>query len=129
MRKEPSCRVVAEVVVKSRPSVDWGAYFYRIKEQCPWSYAAWQKGQIDVVEWAGEVIPLQDYQARVYTVASNDEAESLAKELDFGECEWLFSYAEYGDYGTPVPVIIQQDRKKLSSLRSKLDETGTLCQH
>ena len=71
---------------------------------------------------AGEVIPLEDYQARVYTVASSDEAENLAEKFDFGDCEWLFSYADYGEFGTPVPVIIQQDRKKLNSLRSKLNE-------
>lgn len=122
MRKESSCPDEDEDEVKSRQSVDWGEYFYRIREQCPWSYAAWQHGQIDVVEWAGEVIPLENYQARVYTVASSDEAEYLAEKFDFGDCEWLFSYADYGEFGTPVPVIIQQDRKKLNSLRDKLNE-------
>ena len=81
------------VEVKSRQSVDWGAYFHKVRQECPWSYAAWLKGQIDIVEWAGEVIPLQEYQARVYTVASNKEAERLAAELDQGVDEWYVEQA------------------------------------
>jgi hypothetical protein len=109
-------------VVRSHQSVDWGKYFDSIKEQCPWSLSAWLKNQIDVVDWEGSVIPLSPFQARIYTVGSDTEAETLANELDVGEDEWLFSYSEYGEFGTPIPVIIQQNRKQLNYLRSKLDE-------
>jgi hypothetical protein len=42
-----------------------------------------------------------------------------AQELDHGEYEWLFSYPGYGEFATPVGVLIQQDRKVLNDLRTK----------
>ena len=109
-------------VVKNHQRSDWGEYFAAIKKECPWSYAAWLRGQIDIVEWTGEVKPLGDMQARVYTVsASDEEVEALAKKLDHGECEWLFSYPGYGPFATPQAVLIQQDRRVLADLRGKQD--------
>jgi hypothetical protein len=109
-------------VVRNPPSVDWGEYFARIKTQCPWSYAAWQKGLIDVVQWEGDVLPLHPFSARVYLVdASDTEVELLADALDHGEYEWLFSYPGYGDFATPVTVLIQQDRATLARLRTKAE--------
>ena len=117
-QRSRSCQDVD--AVRNPQSVDWGAYFARIKEQCPWSYAAWQKGLIDVVHWEGDVLPLQPFSARVYLVdASNEEVERLSESLDHGEYEWLFSYPDYGEFATPVTVLIQQDRATLANLRSK----------
>lgn len=108
-------------VVKNplRSKVNWGEYFASIKKECPWSYAAWQQGQIDVVGWTGTVIPLNGMQARVYVVEEGDVTQ-LAKELDVGDCEWLFSYPGYGPFATPKKVLIQQSREKLNKLREKL---------
>lgn len=115
------CRVV--VVAKSRPSVDWEGYFSLIKKQCPWSYVAWHRGLIDIVEWTGQKIPLGDFQARMYLMdITGQELESLTEELDKGEDEWLFSYPGYGIFATPVPVIIQQNRANLNKLREQLGE-------
>ena len=52
----------------------------------------------------------------------NNIVEAMATELDTQdtECEWLFSYPGYGDYATPVSVLIQQDRSTLTKLRSQL---------
>lgn len=107
-------------VVKNHQRSNWGEYFASIKKECPWSHAAWLRGQIDIVEWNGEIKPLGDMQARVYiTSVSNEEVEALAKELDHGEYEWLFSYPGYGSFATPQTVLIQQDRRVLEDLRGK----------
>ena len=107
-------------VVRNPLRSEWTEYFARIKTQCPWSYPAWLRGQIDVVQWTGEIIPLGDYQARMYLVdLSDEELEKKAEELDHGEYEWLFSYPGYGEFATPVSVLIQQDRKVLNDLRTK----------
>lgn len=106
-------------MVRNHLKSNWGEYFAFIKRECPWSYAAWLRGQIDIVNWDGHVLPLEQYQARVYIVnVSNRTVESMAQELDEGEYEWLFSYPGYGDNATPVSVLIQQDRKTLAKLRS-----------
>lgn len=102
------------------PSVNWAGYFARIQTQCPWSFAAWQKGLIDVAQWEGDVLPLHPFSARVYLVdVSDKEVEELAQALDHGEYEWLFSHPGYGEFATPVSVLIQQDRATLTHLRSK----------
>ena len=112
---------------KSHQSVDWLAYFKSIQGECPWSYAAYVKGLIDIVPWHDhKVIPLLDqYQARMWLVDyPNTIIEAMAEELDSLDLqhEWLYSYPGYGDYATPVPVLIQQDRKTLNDLRSKLQD-------
>jgi hypothetical protein len=108
---------------KSHLSVDWYRYFKDIRTQCPWSYAAYVKGQIDIVEYSGSSIPLGRYQARMYVVnAPNETVEALAASWDQGEDEWLFSYPGYGDYATPVSVLIQQNRRELNHLRSQLKD-------
>jgi hypothetical protein len=106
---------------KSRQSVDWQQYFYSIKQQCPWSLASWQRGLIDIQTWQGQVQDLGEYDARVYVVnMPNEELEKLCEELDHGVSEWLFSYPGYGQWATPVPVLIQQDRQQLARIRQKL---------
>jgi hypothetical protein len=70
--------------------------------------------------WNGCPEPLGNYRARVYVVnATGATVEKMAQDLDEGDCEWLFSYPEYGQFATPVPVLIQQDRATLTSLREK----------
>ena len=105
---------------RNHQSVDWLEYFNSIKQQCPWSLAAYQKGLLDIVDWTGEVIPLGNMQARMYVLDAKDaEVKKLAKELDTGECEWLYSFPGYGPFATPVKVLIQQDRETLRQLRQK----------
>lgn len=109
-------------MVKNRPRSNWAEYFSSIRDQCPWSYAAWLQGQIDIVAWEGKVLPLDGYQARMYTVnASNKTVEYMANQLDEdeGEYEWLFSYPQYGEHATPETVLIQQSRAVLKRLRDK----------
>ena len=108
-------------MVAAHQSVDWESYFQTIRAQCPWSLKAWQQGLIDIVTYKGDVIPLGHYHARVYVVhAPNETVEALAHALNYGEDEWLFSYPGYGEFATPVAVLIQQNRAKLTELRNKL---------
>lgn len=106
---------------RSHPSVDWAAYFKSIRVECPWSHAAYVKGLIDIVQYQGQVIPLGQYQARVYVVnASESSLEALAQTLDHGEDEWLFSYPGYGKFATPIKILIQQNRAELNQIRKSL---------
>jgi acylphosphatase len=107
-------------------SVNWYAYFKSIRVECPWSYAAYIKGEIDIVDYQGTVKPLGKYQARVYIVNAPDETvEALAAGLDYeGEDEWLFSYPGYGPYAAPVSILIQQNRAKLRELRKQQDASS-----
>jgi hypothetical protein len=110
-------------VVKSHQSVDWTAYFESIQRECPWSLAAWRKGGIDIVEYQGVKIPLGDYSARMYVISAADATVvAIAQSLDYGdvECEWLYSYPGYGEFATPVKVLIQQNRSQLKNLRQQL---------
>jgi hypothetical protein len=105
---------------RSHQSVNWYDYFKSIRSECPWSYSAYTKGLIDIVEYQGQRIPLGRYQARMYVVNAPDATvEALAASWDQGEDEWLFSYPGYGDYATPVKVLIQQNRAQLNQLRSQ----------
>lgn len=107
--------------VRNHQSVDWLEYFKSIRVECPWSLAAYQKGQIDIVEYTGQVLPLGDYAARVYVInAPNETVAALASGLDHqGLDEWLYSYPGYGPFAAPVSILIQQNRKQLQELREK----------
>jgi hypothetical protein len=110
---------------KSHQSVNWYDYFKSIREECPWSYAAYLKGKIDIKEYEGVRLPLGDYSARMYIINSPDATVvAIADGLDYEdkEYEWLYSYPGYGDYATPVSVIIQQWRAELNAIRNRLSE-------
>jgi hypothetical protein len=109
---------------KSHQSVDWLAYFESIQTECPWSLPAYRKGAIGIETWSDTdtILPLGDLRARMYVVDyPNSIVQAMAEELDQADmhCEWLFSHPGYGDYATPVPVLIQQDRVELARLRGK----------
>ena len=115
-----------EELARSHQSVDWYHYFKSIREECPWSYAAYLKGAIGIEHWCDtdKIEPLGKYQARMYIVDYPDAiVQAMAEELDCDdrECEWLFSYPGYGAYATPVKVLIQQNRKELDDIRTKLN--------
>lgn len=108
---------------QSPQNVNWGEYFYQIREQCPWSYAAYKAGLIDIVPYQGIKLPLDKYQARMYLVnASESIVVALAEAFDYEDTvyEWLYSYPGYGEYATPVSVLIQQNRAQLNDIRKRL---------
>ena len=110
---------------RSHQSVDWLDYFKSIQQECPWSLAAYKRGLIAIEHWSDtdRLEPLGQYQVRMYIVDYPDSVvEAMAEELDCDDldCEWLFSYPGYGEYATPVKVLIQQDRKQLNHLRDQI---------
>lgn len=106
---------------RNHQSVNWYSYFKSIRRECPWSYAAYLNGELHITEYTGEILPLGNYAARMYIVnAPNETVEALAAALDHGQDEWLFSYPGYGEFATPVSVLIQQDRSRLKALRAKV---------
>jgi len=108
---------------RNHQSVNWLEYFTSIKTQCPWSLAAYLKGELDICDWTGEVKPLGKMQARMYILdAEDDEVKQLAEQLDEGACEWLYSFPGYGPFATPVKVLIQQDRATLARLRKSIGD-------
>ena len=104
-------------------SVDWLKYFQSIKTQCPWSLKAYTEGKIDIVSYEGAKIPLGDFHARMYVVSAPDATVAAIADMwdrSDSDCEWLYSYPGYGEFATPVSVLIQQDRTTLRNLRTQL---------
>lgn len=105
----------------------WETYFHKIRDVCPWSWSAWQRGRIDIVDWEGIVLELGDQEARVYVCNYKPrllkKVEKRINELRTDE-EWLHSHPSFGERGTPVPVLIQQDLARLQMLREKVGYYG-----
>ena len=103
-------------------NVDWNQYFESIVSVCPWSKAYWLGKRIDITKWQGEdsVIPLGNYVARmwIYQGSYNSTLDIIAGCMNekYPHDEWLYSH---GKHGTPVPVLIQQDRRLLTEARTK----------
>ncbi len=107
-------------VVENHLEVDWEKYFQHIKPVCPWSGAAHKKGEIKIREWSGEVEPLGKNQAIVYVCPKYNRRrlKKLHKKIDNSPVyEWLWSEPTNGPNASPVPVLIQQDKRKLFDLR------------
>ena len=100
--------------------IDWSKYFEHIKPVCPWSGAAHKKGEIKITQWSGEVESLGSNQAIVYMCPglNRRRLKKLCKKLDTDiKYEWLWSEPTNGPNASPVPVLIQQDKRKLFDLR------------
>jgi len=101
--------------------MDWCEYFYTIKRVCPWSWASWQKGLIEIDSWQGHPKQLGNLDARVYTAPKRKYRilKKIAKRMNdkFPNEEWLWSHPDFGNNSTEVPVLIQQDRAKLEQAR------------
>jgi len=111
----------AEIEAVNVNNIDWLSYFVSIVSVCPWSGAYWRKQKIDVKLWKSEIIPLDDYVARIY-IHKNASGRQLKKIMERmndirPEEEWLFSHPMYGGHSTPIPILIQQDLEILTKAR------------
>lgn len=100
--------------------VNWNQYFENIRDVCPWSYSAWRKGLINLVEWQGYAYPLGSWKARVYlTNLSPTQLESIHDKLNdmYEEYEFLWSHPSFIGKSTPMPCIIQQSAQELEQIR------------
>ena len=105
----------------------WNFHFWKIKHVCPWAWEAWNNDKIKIVFDFEEILPLDSYDAIVYEIEDVDEdsLDEYVQELneEYTEYEFLWSHPTHtkgGKNQTPVPVIIQQDRKTLKRLRKGL---------
>lgn len=101
--------------------MDWNEYFKSIKPVCPWSWASWSKGHIEIDSWEGHPKDLGNLDARVYTAPKRKFRilKKIAKRMndEFPNEEWLWSHPDFGNNSTEIPVLIQQDRTKLEQAR------------
>lgn len=104
-------------------AVNWADYFQYIRTECPWSLQAFKRGGIDIVKGT-RIQPLGEYEARVYIVKNINprRLKKLCNQLDKQDKqnEWLWSHPRYRKFSTPVPTLIQQNRARLTEIRSKL---------
>jgi hypothetical protein len=104
--------------------VNWFEYFTQINTVCPWSLNYYRKNGIDIVQGL-DPKPLGNYAARIYLVPDmkirllKRRAGSLERTRP--EELWFFSYPGYGKNATPTRCLIQQDRKKLETIRNNLN--------
>jgi|MDTC01.3.fsa_nt_gb hypothetical protein len=108
----------------------WSKYFSSIHAVCPWSQMYWEKQQLDIVEWTGEVFDLNDdCVARVYKFPLSTPIKELEdKLLELQEARpldaWLYSYPNIDQppVGIPVPSLIQQNKAFLEDIRQSMRE-------
>ena len=106
---------------------DWDTYFARISIVCPWSQMYWNRNQIEIVEWTGEIFELSnDCIARIYkcpTVRYGEVEELIAKMNRERPKEKWFSTLLLPNpsipFSDPVGSLIQQDRAFLFGIRNK----------
>jgi hypothetical protein len=111
--------------------VNWKDYFKSISDVCQWSLKAYQSGKLMITEFSSftnilknDVAWQKKYSAILYTDIPHDidrllefveEANSLSK-----NCVYFFSHPDHTkgkNKQTPIPCIIQQDKKKLYQIR------------
>ena len=110
-------------------AVDWDAYFEGIKTVCPWSYADWHAGLIQVVE-TSTPMALGNHTARVYVVDIHHmDLVAYSEYLNLTrEDEWFYSDPHQGGNSTPVSVLIQQSPERLEQIRQNLQKTNRIQQ-
>ena len=117
---------------RSDQEVNWLDYFQSISKVCPWSLQSYLNGTTKITEFDEDIIELNEqnfqnlpWEVIVYltgddlTLDAIDEYVALSNKCQ-ENCEYLWSHPSFtkgGKNQTPVPVIIQQDRKFLMELR------------
>jgi hypothetical protein len=108
----------------------WLWYFRRIKKVCPWSYKSFIDGttnslDIEKLNFFESNWEQEPWEAIIYLVGEDltlDEIDNIVASKNESQikCEYLWSHPSFSKGAknqTHVPVIIQQDRKRLMELR------------
>jgi hypothetical protein len=119
---------------KNEVEVNWLQYFHSIKKVCPWSYESYTQGTTKITQFDKDILLLNEqnwstlpWEVIVYltgddlTLNAIDEIVVYRNESQ-EKCEYLWSHPSFtkgGNNQTPVPVIIQQDRRTLEKLRKE----------
>ena len=110
----------------------WAKYFASIRGVCPWSYNLMDKilvldTDVKCMNTWSTIFKSSNHEAFVYKFpkATATWLENKCEELNAAQkhSEWLWSHpeADSGDNtSTHIPVLIQQDRAKLTDLRNKV---------
>ena len=112
--------------------LNWLEYFHSIRKVCPWSYQSYLDGTTKITNFDEDILVLNEqnfetlpWEVIIYllgddlTLNAIDEYVAFLNECQ-NTCEYLWSHPTFtkgGNYNTPVPVIIQQDRTRLMELR------------
>jgi hypothetical protein len=111
----------------------WLNYFRSIKHVCPWAYKSFIAGTTNIVPYDPEILVLSEinwgtepWEVIIYLMGDDltlDEIDKIVESRNNlqNKCEYLWSHPSFSKGGknqTPVPVIIQQDRKRLIELRN-----------
>ena len=111
----------------------WLAYFQAIEPVCPWSLKSFKKGRIKFQDYDPYTVAINDIEwndaeqdAIIYLNAPDsidyldDTVEDLESEPS-ENCIYFWSHPDHtkgGNNQAPEPVLIQQSRKQLTSIRS-----------
>jgi hypothetical protein len=107
----------------------WVKYFASIKQVCPWSYKLMDKilvlePHISCINTWSTIFKASKHEAFVYKFpkASVDWLRNKCDELNASQeySEWLWSHPSEGGDSTPSPVLIQQQRAKLNTIRKNI---------
>ena len=107
---------------------EWCDYFRSIRRVCPWAYADWCAGSIQILE-TYKPIPLGDYTARVYVVdIHSHDLRAYSEYLnDTRDDEWFYSDPNQGEYSDPITTpshICDIENACLGDLIPKPTTTG-----
>ena len=107
----------------------WVKYFASIKQVCPWSYKLMDKilvlePHISCINTWSTIFKASKHEAFVYKFpkASVEWLRNKCDELNASQeySEWLWSHPSEGGDSTPSPVLIQQQRAKLNTIRDNI---------
>lgn len=121
--------------------VNWLEYYTKIRKVCPWSYKSYTMGSIITIPY--NEVTFNTF-ATAFSVCKSEagvqtdcfvyvcegkspqwleaKVEHLQSVDKYSDSEWLYSTPDDDDEGnaTPVPVIIQQQKAQLETLRQKV---------
>ena len=113
----------------------WAKYFASIRGVCPWSYNLMDKilildTPVNCMNTWSSVFSASNHEAFVYKFPKatakwlENKCDELNASQEHSEFLWSHPDADGGDNtSTHIPVLIQQDRTKLTDLRNKVGYT------
>ena len=117
--------------------MDWGNYYTKIADRCPWSHYAWTHGKTlhigfrsyeKIVENEQIIAPVKLWSIVYLNPRGTvDQLDTWCEEHTNSHIKYFFSHPEHSPTGgaTPVPVIIQQRQDILEMARKGLFVTVT----
>ena len=129
--------MIKHVRVAKEDNINWQEYYASIRSVCPWSYKAYMNDTILVIDYNPNCFKTWSclfkgtkYEAFVYKMPeiTAEDLETLCDYYnetlgDKYNSEYLWSHHEEGGDSAPAPILIQQDKAQLKTLRDKIGYT------